>query len=46
MSEGIDNKISIYESILKQCIDAQQVLRESLQDDPVNIENFETVDGP
>lgn len=40
MSEGIDNKISIYESILKQCIDAQQVLRESLQDDPVNIAKF------
>ena len=35
MSEGIDNKISIYESILKQCIDAQQVLRDSLQEDQV-----------
>ena len=35
MSEGIDNKISIYESVLKQCIDAQQVLRDSLQDDQV-----------
>ncbi|XP_045214058.2 signal recognition particle subunit SRP68-like [Mercenaria mercenaria] len=32
-SEGIDNKISIYESILKQCIDAQQFLRDSLQED-------------
>ena len=37
MSEGIDNKISIYESILKQCIDAQQVLRDSLQEDQVSI---------
>ena len=36
MSEGIDNKISIYESILKQCIDAQQVLRDSLQEDQVS----------
>ena len=34
-AEGIDNKISIYESLLKQCIDAQQVLRDSLQDDQV-----------
>lgn len=32
-AEGLDNKISIYESILKQCIDAQQVLRDSLQED-------------
>lgn len=32
-AEGIDNKISIYESILKQCIDAQQVLRDALQED-------------
>ncbi|KAH3862769.1 hypothetical protein DPMN_025743 [Dreissena polymorpha] len=32
-AEGLDNKISIYESLLKQCIDAQQVLRDSLQDD-------------
>ena len=40
MSEGIDNKISIYESILKQCIDAQQVLRDSLQEDQVRIKNL------
>lgn len=32
-AEGIDNKISIYESVIKQCIDAQQVLRDSLQED-------------
>ncbi|WAQ97375.1 SRP68-like protein, partial [Mya arenaria] len=32
-AEGMDNKISIYESLLKQCIDAQQVLRDSLQED-------------
>ncbi|XP_011455290.1 signal recognition particle subunit SRP68 [Magallana gigas] len=32
-AEGIDSKISIYESLLKQCIDAQQVLRDTLQDD-------------
>lgn len=36
-AEGLDNKISIYESILKQCIDAQQVLRDSLQEDQVGI---------
>lgn len=34
-AEGIENKISIYESILKQCIDAQQVLRDTLQEDQV-----------
>lgn len=34
-AEGIDSKISIYESLLKQCIDAQQVLRDTLQDDQV-----------
>ena len=32
---GLENKISIYESVLKQCIDAQQALRETLQDDQV-----------
>lgn len=36
-AEGIDSKISIYESLLKQCIDAQQVLRDTLQDDQVFI---------
>ena len=34
-AESIDSKISIYESVLKQCIDAQQVLRDALQDDQV-----------
>lgn len=34
-AESIDSKISIYESVLKQCIDAQQVLRDTLQDDQV-----------
>lgn len=34
-AEGFDNKLSIYESILKQCIDAQQVLRDALQEDQV-----------
>ncbi|VDI73750.1 signal recognition particle subunit SRP68 [Mytilus galloprovincialis] len=32
-TEGIDGKISIYESLLKQCIDAQQIMRDSLSDD-------------
>lgn len=36
-AEGIENKISIYESVLKQCIDAQQVLRDSLQEDQVYV---------
>jgi hypothetical protein len=31
-----DSKISIYETMLKQCIDAQQALRDSLQDDAVS----------
>ena len=35
-TEGIDNKISIYESVLKQCIDAQQALRDTLLDDQVS----------
>ena len=34
-AEGIDNKISIHESVLKQCIDAQQTLRDTLQEDQV-----------
>ena len=34
-AEDVDSKISIYESLLKQCIDAQQILRDSLQDDAV-----------
>ena len=45
MSEGIDNKISIYESILKQCIDAQQVLRDSLQEDQVSINKGSRYEG-
>lgn len=36
-TEGIDGKISIYESLLKQCIDAQQIMRDSLSDDAVCI---------
>ncbi|CAC5402336.1 SRP68 [Mytilus coruscus] len=32
-TDGIDSKISIYESLLKQCIDSQQILRDSLHDD-------------
>ncbi|KAK3089911.1 hypothetical protein FSP39_007594 [Pinctada imbricata] len=32
-AESVDSKISIYESLLKQCIDAQQILRDSLQED-------------
>ena len=35
-ADEIDNKISIYESLLKQCIDAQQILRDSLQEDAVS----------
>jgi signal recognition particle subunit SRP68 len=36
-ADEIDSKISIYESLLKQCIDAQQILRDSLQEDAVCI---------
>ena len=32
----IDNKISLLESLLKECIDAQQVLRDELKNDPVS----------
>lgn len=32
-----DSKLSIYESLLKELIDAQQALREELKDDPVSI---------
>lgn len=32
-AEGFDSKLSVIESLLKQCIDAQQVLREMLNDD-------------
>ncbi|GAB1602902.1 signal recognition particle subunit SRP68-like [Argonauta hians] len=46
-AQGFDRKVSIIESLLKQCIDALQVLRDALQDD----QNFkaalrgQTVDG-
>lgn len=32
-AEGFDSKLSVIESLLKQCIDSQQVLRDLLQDD-------------
>lgn len=32
-AETTDSKISIYETLLKQCIEAQQAMRDSLQDD-------------
>lgn len=38
-AESVDSKISIYESVLKQCIDALQVLKDSLQDDQVMYTN-------
>ncbi|GFN87230.1 signal recognition particle subunit srp68-like [Plakobranchus ocellatus] len=34
-AESLDSRVSIYESILKQCIDAQQALRDALQEDAV-----------
>ncbi|KAI8797162.1 signal recognition particle subunit SRP68 [Biomphalaria glabrata] len=34
-AESLDSRVSIYESILKQCIDAQQALRDTLQEDQV-----------
>ncbi|CAG5121772.1 unnamed protein product [Candidula unifasciata] len=34
-AKSFDSKTSIYESILKQCIDAQQALRDALQEDNV-----------
>lgn len=36
-ADSSDNKISIYESLLKECIDTQQVLRDSLQEDAVRV---------
>ncbi|XP_041364643.1 signal recognition particle subunit SRP68-like [Gigantopelta aegis] len=33
-TEDSEAKVSIYESLLKQCIDAQQALRDTLQEDP------------
>ena len=35
-TENNEAKVSIYESLLKQCIDAQQALRDTLQEDPVS----------
>ncbi|CAL1543670.1 unnamed protein product [Lymnaea stagnalis] len=35
VAESLDSRVSIYESILKQCIDAQQALRDTLQEDQV-----------
>ncbi|XP_069123968.1 signal recognition particle subunit SRP68-like [Argopecten irradians] len=32
-AESTESKVSIYESLLKQCIEAQQVLRDALQED-------------
>ncbi|PVD38591.1 hypothetical protein C0Q70_01207 [Pomacea canaliculata] len=34
-ADTLDSKISIYETLLKQCIDAQQSLRDTLQEDVV-----------
>ncbi|XP_076460105.1 signal recognition particle subunit SRP68-like [Babylonia areolata] len=34
-ADTADSKISIYETLLKQCIEAQQALRDSLQEDTV-----------
>lgn len=31
----LESKVSVYESLMKECIDAQQVLRDALHDDPV-----------
>ena len=36
-AESHDSKLSIYESLMKQLIDAQQSLREELKEDPVII---------
>ena len=33
----IESKISVYETLLKELIDAQQALREEFKDDPVSI---------
>jgi len=32
----IDSKLSVYESLLKELIDAQQCLKDDLRDDPVS----------
>lgn len=36
-AQGIENKVSVYESLIKECIDALQILRDSLQEDQVCI---------
>ena len=35
-ADTTDSKISIYETLLKQCIEAQQALRDALQEDTVS----------
>lgn len=35
-ADNVDSKVSVYESLLKQCIEAQQALRDTLQDDNVS----------
>ena len=36
-ADTTDSKISIYETLLKQCIEAQQALRDTLQEDTVRL---------
>ena len=40
-ADTTDSKISIYETLLKQCIEAQQALRDALQEDAVSWEFFD-----
>ncbi len=42
-TESLDSKLSLYESLLKELIDAQQALREDLKDDPVSILWFQLI---
>ncbi|XP_064617807.1 signal recognition particle subunit SRP68-like [Liolophura sinensis] len=46
-AQGIDNKVSVYESLIKECIDALQILRDSLQEDQTfrAIQRGQQVDG-
>ncbi|ESO89021.1 hypothetical protein LOTGIDRAFT_106123, partial [Lottia gigantea] len=44
-AEGSESKLSIYESLFKQCIDAQQTLRDVLQEDPVTAIRGQAVEG-
>lgn len=39
-ADTTESKVSIYETILKQCIEAQQALRDSLQEDLVSSFGF------